>query len=47
MANIGALLKSEITRLSRKEAKSESDTLRKASAQYRRDIAADYPVRCK
>ena len=40
MPDIGALLKSEITRLSRKEAKSESDILRRASAQYRRDIAA-------
>jgi len=40
MPNIGALLKSEITRLSRKEAKTEADELRKASARYRRDIAA-------
>lgn len=40
MPNIGAVLKSEITRLSRKEAKTESDALKKASAQYRRDIAA-------
>jgi DNA-binding transcriptional regulator YiaG len=40
MPNIGALLKSEITRLSRKEAKTEADELRKSSARYRRDISA-------
>ena len=40
MANIGALLKSEITRLARKEVKAQTDTLRKSGAAYRRDIAA-------
>ncbi|KQY52805.1 helix-turn-helix transcriptional regulator [Lysobacter sp. Root494] len=40
MPNIGALLKSEITRLARKEVRAEVTTLRKASVGYRRDIAA-------
>jgi len=40
MANIGTLLKQEISRLSRKELRSEIGAMRKASAQYRRDIAA-------
>jgi hypothetical protein len=40
MANIGALLKSEITRLARKEAKAQTATLRKLGASYRRDIAS-------
>lgn len=40
MPNIGALLKSEITRLARKEVRTEVTVLRKASAGYRRDIAA-------
>ena len=39
MANIAAVLKAEITRLARKEARSETATLKKASAQYRSDIA--------
>ncbi len=40
MANIASVLKEEITRLSRKETRSETDKLRKASAQYRSEIAA-------
>lgn len=40
MANLSQLLKSEITRLARKEVKSEVQALRKASTQYRADIAA-------
>ncbi|BCT91141.1 hypothetical protein LYSHEL_01650 [Lysobacter helvus] len=40
MANIGTLLKSEITRLARKEVKAQTDALRKSGASYRRDIAA-------
>lgn len=40
MANIGTLLKSEITRLARKEVKAQIDALRKSGASYRRDIAA-------
>jgi DNA-binding transcriptional regulator YiaG len=40
MPNIGALLKSEITRLARKEIRGEVASLRKAGAGYRRDIAA-------
>lgn len=40
MANLSQLLKSEITRLARKEIRSEIQALRKASAQYRSDIAA-------
>lgn len=40
MPNIGALLKSEITRLARREVRAECAALRKASAGYRRDIAA-------
>ena len=39
MPNIAALLKEEITRLARKEVKAQTDALRNASAQYRRDIA--------
>ena len=39
MPNIGALLKSEITRLARKEIKSQVDALKKANVGYRRDIA--------
>ncbi|MCC6680587.1 MAG: helix-turn-helix transcriptional regulator [Phycisphaeraceae bacterium] len=39
MANIGKLLKDEIARLGRKEARSETSLLKKQSAQYRRDIA--------
>jgi DNA-binding transcriptional regulator YiaG len=40
MPNIGALLKQEITRLSRKEIRGEVQATRKASAQYRKHIAA-------
>jgi len=40
MANIASLLKSEITRIARKEIRAETQTLKKASAQYRSDIAA-------
>ncbi|MDP2759178.1 MAG: helix-turn-helix transcriptional regulator [Sideroxyarcus sp.] len=40
MANIASVLKEEISRLSRKEARSETDKLKKASAQYRTEIAA-------
>jgi DNA-binding transcriptional regulator YiaG len=39
MPNIGALLKQEISRLSRREVRSQTTTTRKASAQYRRHIA--------
>jgi DNA-binding XRE family transcriptional regulator len=38
--NIATALKSEISRVSRKEARSEALPLKKASAQYRGDIAA-------
>jgi DNA-binding transcriptional regulator YiaG len=40
MSNIGAVLKQEIMRLSRREIRAEVRPTRKASAQYRRDIAA-------
>ena len=40
MANLGSLLKSEITRLARKEVKAQTEALRKASAGYRHEIAA-------
>jgi DNA-binding transcriptional regulator YiaG len=40
MPNIAAVLKEEISRLSRKEARRETEAIRKASAQYRRHIAA-------
>lgn len=40
MANIGTLLKSEIERLARKEIRKEAAKLKKASAQFRRDLAA-------
>ncbi|QBK03783.1 helix-turn-helix domain-containing protein [Hylemonella gracilis] len=39
MANISSLLKSEITRLARKEIRSEVEGLKKAVAHYRSDIA--------
>lgn len=39
MANITSLLKSEITRLARKEIRSEVEILKKAVAHYRSDIA--------
>jgi len=40
MANIGSLLKAEISRLSKREIRKEVAGVRKASASYRRDIAA-------
>ena len=40
MPNIGALLRQEISRLSRREARSQGQTTKKASVQHRRDIAA-------
>jgi len=40
LANIATLLKEEITRLARKEIRSETEGFKKASAQYRTDIAA-------
>jgi len=39
MPNIGAVLREEIQRLARKEIRAQTGVLRKASAQYRRDIA--------
>ncbi len=40
MPNLAAVLKDEIRRLAKKEAKEQVAALRAASAQYRRDIAA-------
>lgn len=40
MANIASLLKSEISRIARKEVRAETQALKKASAQYRTDLAA-------
>lgn len=40
MANIASFLKTEISRIARKEIRAETQTLKKASAQYRSDIAA-------
>lgn len=40
MPNIGAMLKQEIARLSRREVRSVTETTRKAAAQHRRHIAA-------
>ena len=40
MTSLGTMLKGEITRLSRKEARVQVEPLRKANATYRRDIAA-------
>ncbi len=40
MPNLAAVLRDEVTRLARKEARSQTESLKKASAQYRRDIAA-------
>ena len=40
MANIGALLKDEITRLARRVARQHVDPIKKASAAHRSDIAA-------
>ncbi len=39
MPSIASVLKQEITRLARKEAKAQITPLKKANAQYRRDIA--------
>jgi DNA-binding XRE family transcriptional regulator len=40
MPNIAAVLKEEITRIARREIKSETEKLKKATSQYRSDIAA-------
>ena len=40
MANIASILKEQILRLAKKEARKEVEGLRKASSQYRSDIAA-------
>ena len=40
MPNIASVLKGEIVRLARKEVRNETEGLKKASAQYRSDIAA-------
>ena len=40
MANIASVLKEEITRLARKKLRSETESLKKASALYRSEIAA-------
>ena len=40
MPNIASVLKSEISRLARKEVRSETDSLKEASARHRSDIAA-------
>lgn len=40
MPNIATVLKSEITRVARKEARAENAQLKKVSSQYRADIAA-------
>ena len=40
MVNIESVLKEEITRLARKELRRETESLKKASAQYRSEIAA-------
>ena len=39
MPNIGSVLREEITRLSRRESRSQIDSTRKAAAQFRHDIA--------
>lgn len=39
MANLGAVLKAEISRLARKEVRAEVESLRKSSVAYRREIA--------
>ena len=39
MPNIGVVLKNEISRLARKEVKSQVDSLKKTNSGYRRDIA--------
>ncbi len=40
MPNIASVLKEEIARIARKEVRSETETLKKTSGQYRSDIAA-------
>ena len=40
MPNIASVLKDEISRVARKEVRAETESLKKASAQYRSDIAA-------
>lgn len=40
MANIGSVLRDEIARVARKSTKSDIETLRKASAEHRRQVAA-------
>jgi hypothetical protein len=40
MPNIGTVLREEITRLSRRESRSQVDPTKRAAAQHRRDIAA-------
>jgi len=40
LANLATVLKEEISRLARKEARNQTQKLHKAAAQYRRDIAA-------
>ena len=40
MANIASVLKEEISRIARKELRSETDNLKKASGRYRSEIAA-------
>jgi DNA-binding transcriptional regulator YiaG len=39
VSNLASTLKTEISRLARKEIKTQTDALRKASSSYRRDIA--------
>lgn len=39
MSNLGSVFKSEITRLARKEVRAHMEPLRKANANYRREIA--------
>ena len=40
MPNFSSLFKEEVTRLARRQVRQEVETLKKASGQYRRDIAA-------
>ncbi len=40
MANVASILKEEITRLARKEIRTETESLKKSSTQYRSEIAA-------
>ena len=39
MADLAAALREEIRRLARKEVRAQTDTIKQAGAQYRRDIA--------